>query len=437
MKDDSRKVIKGDTYISLTNNSKYVEDAILNGASKVIVESGLYSVDTLIVDDARSYLSEYLDELYSEEFKKIKLIGVTGTNGKTTTCYLFWSILNKLGIKCAYIGTIGFYIEDKIKDLSNTTPDMLDLYNMIHEAINNGCEYLIMEVSSHALSYGRLGKLKFEYAIFTNLTQDHLDYHKNMNNYCLEKQKLFYKTKNAIVNYDDEYMSRFILDRNINTTYGFNGGDYKIELDQLDNNGSIFSLNNNTFKTNLIGKYNIYNLVVSLILLEKEGIKYDKDILNNLDYPTGRMEVVDYGNNKIIIDYAHTPDAIKNIINTVWELKPNRVITIVGAGGDRDISKRSIMGSTATGLSSYVIFTSDNPRTENPLDIIDDIVQKLDVSNYEIIADRKKAIIKGIQMLGEFDILLVLGKGHENYQVIGHDKIPFSDIDIVKTNIKE
>ncbi len=432
MKDDSRKIVKGDTFISLTNNPKYIEDAISKGAKEVIVESGLYSVDTLIVNDTRKYLADYLDDLYKDKFKNIKIIGITGTNGKTTSCYLFWQILNRLNIKCAYIGTIGFYIDKKVKDLENTTPDMLDLYNMINEAIDKDCKYVIMEVSSQALSYGRIGNLKFDYAIFTNLTQDHLDYHKNMESYALAKQKLFKVCDKAIINYDDKYKDYFILD-NKNILYGFDGGDYKIELVNLEN--GEFKLNGIDYKTNLIGKYNIYNLVISLVLLDLENISIDKDILNNLNYPKGRMEVVEYKNNKIIVDYAHTPDAILNVIDTIKELKHNKIITIIGAGGNRDSSKRSVMGSVATDNSSYVIFTSDNPRSEDPLDIVDDIVHNLDKDNYEIIIDREKAIIRGIQMLEEFDILLVLGKGHEEYQIIGDMKIPFSDIAVIKNNI--
>ena len=226
MKDDSRKVIKGDTYISLTNNENYIKEAIEKGASRVICESGLYSVDTLIVKDTRKYLTEYLDNLYKDKFKNIKIIGVTGTNGKTTTCYLAWQIFNKLGYKSSYIGTIGFYIEDKIKNLNNTTPDILDIYNMINESVENGCKYVFMEVSSQALSYGRVGNLKFDYAIFTNLTIEHLDYHKTMENYALAKQKLFKNADIGIVNYDSEYKDYFICPNNI--YYGFTGGDYYI-----------------------------------------------------------------------------------------------------------------------------------------------------------------------------------------------------------------
>ena len=435
MKDDSRKVLVGDTFISLTGNIDYIEDAINNGATKIICKEGLYSVETITVDNPRLYLEKYLDDLYKDKFNNIKIIGITGTNGKTTSAYLLWQILNKLDIRCGYIGTIGFYIDNKISDLANTTPDMLDLYNMIDKCIDEHCKYVVIEVSSQALSYNRIGRLLFDYAIFTNLSKDHLDYHKDMKNYALAKQKLFYHVKNkAIINYDDDYKDNFILDINNNVTYGFDGGDYCAKGYSL---GSIskFKVNDKLYITNLIGKYNIYNVLISIIILDLEGISFDLDILKDLKYPPGRMDVVEYKDNKIIIDYAHTPDGVENIITAIKELRPNNIITIIGCGGDRDPSKRSDMGIISTELSDYVIFTDDNPRGENELSIIDNIIQNIDKDNYEIITNREKAIIKGIQMLSENDILLVLGKGHENYQIIGNKKLPFSDKEVVLKNI--
>lgn len=435
MKDDSRKVVEGDTFISLNNNDTNVLDAIKRGAKKVIVQSGLYEVDTLIVKDTREYLINYLDNLYKDKFKNIKIIGITGTNGKTTSCYLIWQILNKLGYKCSYIGTIGFYIDDKISDLNNTTPDILDLYNMINRSIDEGCLYVALEVSSQALAHNRIGRLMFDYAVFTNLTEDHLDYHRNMHNYALAKQKLFNNVKGiCLINYDDINKHYFLLDKNNNLTYGFTGGDYHITKYELGDISS-FIMNDTLYKTNLIGKYNLYNLLIPLIILDLEHISYDKKILEVLDYPRGRMDAIKYNDNKIIVDYAHTPDAIKNIIETVRELKPNRIITIIGCGGDRDKKKRPIMASVTCTLSDYAIFTDDNPRTEDPRTIINDIIQKLDKHNYTIEENREKAIIKGIQMLSKNDILLVLGKGHEDYQIIGKEKVHFSDIEVINDNI--
>ena len=436
MKDDSRKINIGDTFISLDDNPKYIKDAILNGASKIICKKGTYNVETINVDNPRLYLANYLDDLYKDKLNSIKIIGITGTNGKTTSSYLLYQILNKLGVKCGYIGTIGFYINDKVTDLNNTTPDMLDLYEMILKCIDEGCIYVVMEVSSQALSYGRIGNLMFDYAIFTNLTEDHLDYHKTMESYALAKQKLFYHVKGkAIINVDDSYKNYFMLDNNTNITYGVFGDDYKLSF--LDIKSGTFKVNDKLYKTNLIGRYNIYNLLTSIIILDLENISYDEDIFNTLEYPKGRMETIKYRDNLIIVDYAHTPDAILNVIKTIRELNPNRVITIIGAGGDRDPFKRPIMGSVTTTYSDYVIFTNDNPRSENPLNIIDDIVKGVDTFNYEIITNRKNAIIKGIQMLNKNDILLVLGKGHEEYQIMGDKKIHFSDISTILDYIME
>lgn len=432
MKDDSRKIEVGDTYISLTNNEKYILDAIERGASKVIVESGLYSVDTLVVKNTREYLINYLDDKYKDKFKNIKIVGITGTNGKTTSCYLLWQILNKLNIKTSYIGTIGFYMDKKIKDLNNTTPDILDIYEMINKSIDEGYKYIVMEVSSQALDMNRLGKLRFNYAVFTNLTKEHLDYHKTMNNYALAKQILFKQSDISLINIDDEYSNYFILDNCY--TFGINKSDYRI-TDITINDNTSFKLNNEEYKTNIIGKYNIYNLIPTLIILEIDKINYNKEILTKLEYPPGRLELIKKDDNKIIIDYAHTPDAVEKVIKTVKELNPNNIITIIGCGGNRDKTKRPIMGDITTKLSNYVIFTNDNPREEDPDSIIKDIIQNLDTTNYEIIPNREKAIIKGIQKLTKNDILLLLGKGHENYQIIGKNKYPFSDLEIVKNNI--
>ena len=432
IKDDSRKVVKGDIFVALkkaNDGHKYVIDAIKNGASKVIVEEGDYEVETIKVADTHKYLVDYLYDNYYDKIKNLKLIGMTGTNGKTTTCFLIYQALNKLGIKCAYIGTIGFYLDKKIKPLNNTTPDILEIYELLLECVKNNVEYVVMECSSHALDMHRLDKLEFKYGIFSNLTQDHLDYHKTIENYIKAKQKLFDKvTTKTLVNSDDEYKDYFIRDNTI--TYGLNG-NYK--LSDIDLNNRTFKVNNKTYKTNLIGKHNIYNLLVVISLLSE--LKLDTKVVEDLTCPPGRMDIVNKDDNLIIIDYAHTPDAVSKIINSVKELKYNKIITIIGCGGDRDSFKRPIMSNIACTNSDYVIFTNDNPRSENPNNIISDMLHNLDKFNYEIILNREKAIIKGIQMLEKNDILLVLGKGHENYQIINGVKHHFDDKETVIKNI--
>ena len=432
VKDDSRKVVKGDIFVALkkvNDGHKYILDAIKNGANRVIVEEGDYDVETIKVDDTHKYLVDYLYNNYYDKIKNLKLIGMTGTNGKTTTCFLIYQALNKLGIRCAYIGTVGFYLDKKIKPLNNTTPDILEIYELLLECVDNNIEYVVMECSSHALDMHRLDKLEFKYGIFSNLTMDHLDYHKSFENYVKAKQKLFDKvTIKTLVNSDDEYKDYFIRDNTI--TYGLNG-DYK--LSDIDLNNRTFKVNNKTYKTNLIGKHNIYNLLVVISLLSE--LKLDTKVVEDLTCPPGRMDIVNKDNNLIIIDYAHTPDAVSKIINSVKELNHNKIITIIGCGGDRDSFKRPIMSNIACSNSDYVIFTNDNPRGENPNNIISDMLHNLDKFNYEIILNREKAIIKGIQMLEKNDILLVLGKGHENYQIINGVRYHFDDKETVMKNI--
>lgn len=441
IKIDSRKVINGDTFIALRgvndDGHNYINDAIKNGATTIIAEEGEYSVNTIIVSDTKKYLKEYLENNYYDEIKKLKLIGMTGTNGKTTTCFLIYQALNKLNIKCAYIGTLGFYLKDSFKQLNNTTPNLYELYNMLLECVKEDYEYVVMEVSSQALSMGRVDTLIFDYVIFSNLTQDHLDYHKTMENYVIEKQKLFKMTNNsfAIVNNDDEYKNYFLLD-NKNITYGKTNSDYNIEILNTSLDGSVFKLNDEKYFTKLIGEYNILNMTIVIILLKLLNIENIYDVIKELNSPNGRMDIIKYKENNIIIDYAHTPDAVEKIINTVSNLQHNRVITIIGCGGNRDKSKRSIMGDISTKYSDYVIFTSDNPRYENPKKILKDITDKLDKKNYKILKNRKKAIKNGIQMLEKNDILLLLGKGHEDYQIVKNKKIHFSDKEIVYKYIR-
>ena len=432
IKDDSRKVNKGDIFVALKkfhDGHEYVLEAIKNGASKVVVEDGDYEVETIKVKDTHEYLVNYLYDNYYDKIKNLKLIGMTGTNGKTTTCFLIYQALNKLGIKCAYIGTIGFYLDKKIKALNNTTPDVLEIYELLLECVDKNYEYVVMECSSHALDMHRLDKLEFKYGIFSNLTMDHLDYHKTLENYIKAKQKLFDQvTIKTLVNSDDKYKNYFIRDNTI--TYGLNG-DYK--LSDINLKERTFKVNNITYKTNLIGKHNIYNLLVVIALLSE--LKLDTKVIEELTCPPGRMDIVNFNNNMIVIDYAHTPDAVSKILDSVKELEFNKIITIIGCGGDRDSFKRPIMSKIACDNSDYVIFTNDNPRYENPNNIISNMLHNLDKFNYEIILNREKAIIKGIQMLEKNDILLVLGKGHENYQIINGVKHHFDDKEIVLKNI--
>ena len=443
---DSRKVQKGDTFVAIkglyVDGHDYIEKAILAGASQIIAEYGEYSVPTILVKDTREYLAKYLKEKYSEQLSKIKFIGITGTNGKTTSCYLIYQALNMLGVKTAYIGTIGFYVEGKVKDLDNTTPDLIDLYEMFDYCIKNEVKAIAMEVSSHALSLGRVMGVEFDYAAFTNLTQDHLDFHKSLENYEQAKLILFKNLRNdkvAVINSDDKYYKDFCLKENNNILYGLNDlADYKITkyLLHIDSVEFSFKYKNKEYdvKLNIPGKYNIYNYMNLLIILNKMGYSLEKiiNLSSTLKAPSGRFETLRYKDSVIIIDYAHTPDAVLNILDNVLEYKKGKVITIIGCGGDRDKTKRPIMGKIATSKSDFVIFTDDNPRTEDNHLIMQDIITGVEKNNYLIKYDRKEAILEGFKMLEKNDILLILGKGHENYQVINHDKIHFSDLETAK-----
>ena len=383
-------------FVSL--NNKYIDDAINNGFKKIIVSKSKFKA----VKSTRKYLEKYLKKYYYKQIKDVILIGVTGTNGKTSTSYLIYQALNLAGIKCSYIGTIGFYLENDIKKLNNTTPDICDLYEMIIESINCGCKAVVMEVSSHALKLGRVNTLKFDYAILTNITEDHLDFHKTYKDYYKTKMSIFKKLKKKGTKISD------------------------IKIENYDINKDYFKYNNKIYNTKIKGEYNIKNIIPSIIILDKMHIDSRK-IIPQLCLPPGRMQIIKFKNNSIIIDYAHTPDAMEKIISTVKKMNYNKIITIFGCGGNREKEKRPKMGEIASLLSDYVILTNDNPRDENPKEIIKEIKQNMN-NNYKIIYDRKKAIQEGIKMLKENDVLLILGKGHEEYQVIDNKKIFFSDL---------
>ena len=435
---DSRKVKKGDIFVAIKGHNvdghKYINEAIKAGAIKLVVEKGTYDIDYEIVDNTKEYLKNKLKNIYINEFNNIKFIGITGTNGKTTSAYLLYNAFKLANIKAAYIGTIGFYIEDKIKDLDNTTPGAIELLELMYMCKEKNVKYIVMEVSSHALSQGRVDGINFNYSVFTNLTNDHLDYHKNMENYFLEKEKLFVNNNGiSIINTDDEYAFRLM--KNNYFTYGFTESDYKVTEYKIDGNDTTFKLLNKkqikTYKTNLIGKYNIYNMLTTIIILDMENVKQIDKIVENLHAPVGRCEKIMYNECCIIVDYAHTPDAVSNVILSIKENFDGNIYTVIGCGGNRDKSKRSKMAEITTNLSDYVYFTSDNPRNENPEDIVKDMTFNLSKTNYENIIDRKIAIKKAMQNLKDNDILLVLGKGHETYQIIGDKKYHFDDKEII------
>ncbi len=446
IKSDSRKVKKGDIFIALrgisSDGHSYIDKAIENGASKLIVEEGKYDIPYEVVLDTREYLNNYLKDNYKKYLDEMTIIGITGTNGKTTSAYLIYQALNKLGKKCAYIGTIGYYLDKLVYRLNNTSPDICEIYDMIINAYDNGYKYIVMEVSSQGLSYNRFNGISFDYAIFTNLTEDHLDYHKTMENYALAKQILFKQCKGInIINIDDKYKDYFMINNYV--TYGFGESDYNIIDYKLSSHNSIFKVKNEDniieIKSPLIGKYNIYNMMCCYIILDLLKID-NKDIVNvlsKIDSPDGRMNTVKYKDNTIIIDYAHTPDAMKNVFTTVKDLNINNIYTVFGCTGDRERTKRPIMMNLACTYSKYAIVTSDDLHSEDFNHIVSDMIEGNKHKNYEVIENRGEAIRKGISLLKSNDMLLILGKGHEEYIILKDTKIPFNDLKEVNKILDE
>jgi len=450
LKVNSKKIEPGDTFIAIKSAVRdghdFIEDAIDRGAACIIAEYGEYSVKTIIVPDTKVYLANYLKELYADKIGKLKLVGITGTNGKTTSAFFIFQLLNRLKVRASYIGTIGFYLPEKSNHSAvNTTPDLYDLYDLLVEAADDDCEVVALEVSSQALDNRRVEGLKFDMACFTNLTQDHLDYHITMEAYEEAKLKLFDNIKrsgNAVINMDDTYGKDFVLEGNKNVLIGQGNYDYKISDITLDNHSSTFKVTHDGETREIVlpipGTYNIYNYMNAYILCDKLNLDMDEvvEATLHLKAPTGRYQIVKNDKISVIIDYAHTPDAVENIIDSVREYCKGRIFTLVGCGGDRDKTKRPLMGQIATEKSDYVVFTSDNPRTENPDEILNDITTGLRKTNFEVITDRKDAIKKAVSLLENKDILLVLGKGHEDYQIIGTEKIHLSDFEEVSKYVK-
>lgn len=440
IKTDSRKIKPGDTFVAIkgltVDGHDFIEKAIELGASKIVCEHGSYSVETLVVPNTKEWLQEYLITNYKDEVNKIKLIGMTGTNGKTTTCFLTYQMLLSLDKKAAYMGTIGFYMPGVKRELNNTTPEILDVYSMIIEAIEAGCEYFIMEVSSHSLVEKRIEGLEFSVEAFSNLTEDHLDFHKTMENYLHAKMLILDQLKGTIIVNNDDAYAKYFETKNYKTL-GYNGNDYKILSYHETDNGTLINFKADkeySVETNLKCKYNVYNYLTALGILNTLGFSIDSiiNITKNIYAPRGRCEQIRVRNSYAVIDYAHTPDAVEKIITSFLENKKGRIITIIGCGGDRDPLKRPIMGEIASRLSDYVIFTSDNPRTEDPNKILEDILKGVTKDNYEVEIDRTAAIRKGLDMLRNNDVLLILGKGHEDYQIIGHTKHHLDDLEEVK-----
>ena len=429
---------------------RFIKEAIEKGARAIVVQSLESRVQSqekaffIIVEDTRKTLAKLAMEFYGNPSSKIKVVGITGTNGKTTVTYLIEAILKEAGFVPSVIGTINYRFKDRTIPSKNTTPGPLELQSMLADMAEEGIDYAIMEVSSHALVQDRTEAINFKSAIFTNLTQDHLDYHKTQENYFQAKAKLFINldsSSSAFINNDDGYGRRIQKLTSAKViTYGIENQSSVVAKDiKFDISHTGFLLNSThgqtNFKIRLIGRYNIYNILaaISWALEEDIDLSVIKSAIEKFYLVPGRLERIDFkGDFGIFVDYAHTEDALRNVINTLRQLFHNKLIVVFGCGGERDKIKRPKMGYVVSELADYAIITNDNPRSEEPQAIIEDIKKGIRKENFCVIQDRKEAIRKSLSIARAGDIVLVAGKGHENYQILKDRAIPFDDREVVK-----
>ncbi len=449
---DSRKVVPGSLFVAVRGFSvdghTYIEKAIENGAAAILAEENCeVGVPVAVCDDTRRGLAEAGAQFYGNPAEKLKIIGVTGTNGKTTTTYLIKQVLDLLGCKTGLIGTNQNIIGDKVLPAARTTPESLDLQKMFADMVDAGVEYVIMEVSSHSLALSRTHGVRFHEAVFTNLTQDHLDFHETMENYMECKAKLFENARHGVINADDAY-GKEIQKRALCpiSTYSIEEkSDLRAQNIRLSERGVICTtyIGNAPYEIRLgiPGRFSVYNALAAAAACLGMGIPMD-EILKGLILAKGvcgRAEVVPIAAPySVLIDYAHTPDGLENIINTVRGFAKGKVITLLGCGGDRDKTKRPKMGEIAGRLSDYAVVTSDNPRTEDPSAIIRDIEAGMTQyrDKYTVVENRKEAIRYAMEYAGEGDVIILAGKGHETYQILKEGTIDFDERAIVKEIFK-
>ncbi len=448
---DSREKVSNGIYFCLkgtkTDGHNFAEQSIENGAICLVVEKYVdLPITQILVENARKAMS-FVSSVFFETYKsKMKFIGMTGTNGKTTTTFLIREILTKLGKKVGLIGTEGIFINSLMLPPNLTTPDPINLHKLIHDMENNGCEYCVMEVSAHAIALNKIDDIVYDVVGLSNITQDHLDFFVNMDNYVKCKASLFdvKHAKSGVINIDAKYNSTIAKKSNIEiTTIGKDGEVKPAMVTQLDHGTTFkFEYLGKTYgvTTNLIGDYNIQNLMMATTILTKLGFSLNdilKTIRNNEFIVPGRFNVLKTDTDfKVVVDYAHTPDGIKNILTSMKKLNHNRIITVFGCGGNRDKTKREEMGRTALENSDLVIVTTDNPRDENPQMIISDITRNITSSHMIVIEDRKSAIEFALSTAKPNDIIAILGKGAENYQEINGVKVHYSDYETVDNFFK-
>lgn len=449
---DNRKIEQGDAFVCVkgfkVDGHSFIGDAIKKGAKTLIVQEDVSvqeDITIIKVRDTRKALAIMSSNYFGNPKDKLKIIGITGTNGKTTSAFIIKSILEKAGFMTGLIGTIANYIGNKKVDAVRTTPESYELHELFKNMVDAGVEYCVMEVSSHSLELDRVYGVQFEEGIFTNLTRDHLDFHKTFENYYNAKFKLFERSNHSIINLDDPYGANIVKDieesgvkTKVSTFSIEKESDFKAFEIKSHSNGSEFKVNLEEvedFSINIPGEYNIYNSLGCIICAYNLNIPMNKikEGLSDVVIP-GRCELVAKEKNlpySIIIDYAHTPDGLENILSTVKAFTRNRMISVFGCGGDRDKVKRPQMGKIGCELSDIAIITSDNPRSEEPMDIINDIVKPLNYDNFVIEVNRKEAIRKAMNMALEGDVIVIAGKGHETYQILKDETIHFDEREVV------
>ncbi len=457
---DSRQVQEGDLFIAIkgekTDGARFIEQAISRGASAVASESPTPpkpATACVSVPDARRFLAQASKAFYQDPCAKIKLVGITGTNGKTTTSYLMHSLFSQAGFSSCLVGTIGMKIESRCLPSKHTTPEASDLMRFLSQAVSEGCTHGAMEVSSHSLALKRVFGAKFAVGVFMNLTQDHLDFHKDMESYFQAKKLLFSPEngngiESAVINIDDSYGERLARQFHGSVArFGFSReADIRVVEFRSRSDGSELLLatpaGEMAFRLQLIGRPNAYNIMAAAgaalcLGLGPDEIRQGVEALKGVP---GRLELVQAGQSfSTIVDYAHSPDALENLLATVSRLPHRRIITVFGCGGDRDKTKRPIMGKIAAAMSDFVIATSDNPRSENPDGILKDIESGLlrGRAPYVIEPDRRQAIDTAVAMAEENDVVVIAGKGHEDYQIIGSRTLPFDDREVAGELIRK
>ena len=455
---DSRRIIKNSVFIAIkgykTDGHKFILDALNKGAIAVILEENNSVPDEIfthnnaakiLVKDSRVAMAEISDSFFKHPSSKLKLIGITGTNGKTTTSYFIKSILETSGEKVGLLGTIANYIGDREFKASLTTPESSDLNELLLGMVNEGCSYAVMEVSSHSLVLNRVYGLNFSGGVFTNITSDHLDFHQNFENYFKAKKILFDSltpSTFAVFNADDTSSLRLMKDSPAKLfSYGtLTNSDFVIKNITFDLHGTSFNLVYNGDEYNLfaklVGEFNAYNAAAAFAVSVLQGVSEEKAIegIKTCKQVPGRMEVVGCGHKKAIVDYSHTADSLEKALLSIKKLtkKNQPIYTVFGCGGNRDKTKRPLMGKIASELSNRVIVTSDNPRFETPSQIINEIKNGIQKNNYNVIENREEAIRFAIGNSEDDAVILIAGKGHENYQEINGKRNHFSDKEIAE-----